>query len=388
MALELLLKNENFYKYVLCADAHLSVPPAVGNFHGFCLTTKIYFESIVWIESFVYNAATDRYWLVTTNYISNYPGQLVYFSIIHPETGVVESRVSVGLVSLGVAYTTTAYNGGLHKLFAGYATAPYKVVEITTPYGVPTASQITNPVVTATQIPTLLASNFGLLVSPENKLITVFSSIAAEGIVVYDYSPYPSAAVRKWGQPFPDSFAWSAGYESNERVWGLFSGSLFGAPNSNGQVLLKYNFLHNRVELLSELQKNVVPDRDARICFDTKRKKLAAVRIKTDLANGQHVNAFEVYAPRPAMTQITVPVAITRLSPDMKVSFRAHLLGSKAEAGGLRALSLENVEASGHLVKTEVPTEISGSAKFEYTTATEGLTDTVTASYDETKVIV
>lgn len=387
MALELLLKNVDFYEYTLCPGPPPIQFPTVKT-PGYCVVGRPYYESIAYISSFVYNAATDRYWLVTTNYAWNFPGVEISFSIINPETGVIESRERVGFPSLARSNTSTAYNGGLHKLYAGFFFGPYMVVEITTPYGVPTLAQQANPTVTIAQIPTLAASNYGLLVAPENKLITIFSGIAAEGIVVYDYSPYPSAAIRKWGQPFPSSFAWSAGYESEERVWGLFSETNFGAPNSNEQVLLKYNFLHNRIELLSELQKNAVPDRDARICFDTKRKKLAAVRIKADLANGQHVNAFEVYAPRPAMTQITVPVAITRLSPGMKVSFRAHLIGSKAEAGGLRPLSLSKVAATGHLVKTEVPTEISGSAKFEYTTVTEGLTDTVTASYDETKVIV
>ena len=387
MALELLLKIPDAYPYTSCADptqAHSPYP--FFQYNGLCAGTKIYFESIAWIESFVYNAAIDRYELVTTNYISNYPGNGLYGLIIHPETGVVESRTYLGFLSVGVALTSTKYNGGLNKLFAGFYFGPYKVVEVSNLLGYPTPAQQANPVVSVTQLPILGASNGGFAVCPERKLITILS--LSEGITVYDYSAYPGASVRQWYHPMPEAYPWSIGYENDERIWALFSGSVFGFASNVNQTLLKYNFANNRMELMTELQRGVTPDRDARICFDTKRKKLAAFRVQADDADGAQNNSFEIYAPRPALTQVTVPVAISRLSPNMKVKFRSHLLGTKAEAGALRQLTLENVEVDGILIKTEVPTEQSGSAQFEYTTATDGLTDTITASYDEEKVIV
>jgi len=168
----------------------------------------------------------------------------------------------------------------------------------------------------------------------------------------------------------------------------LYSGTISGAANNVNQSLLKYNFEHNEIELLTELQVATQPDRLAQICFDSKRKKLAAVRIKADSASGGPNNTFEIYAPRPAMTRITVPVNITRLVPGVRTQFRAHLLGAKGEGGASRVLELDNVSTLGLLPRKQVYTQESGAVQFDYQSSTDIMTDTVTAEFDETKVIL
>jgi len=380
MALELLLRNTNFYPYRDCSAAIVG-----GPYGGFCSGASQYRESIFLLESFVYDASADRYYIHAFHNQVDYPSWSIWRSVIHPETGAVESQTLLAGFATKQAYTSTLWNGGLNKIYALWLATP-RVVEITLADGWPTDTQLANPILSATQIPDLNSAQFGILVCPERKLVTRLSS--QQGLVVHDYSNYPAASVELCRHPFPELYAWSAGYEDDQRMWGLFSGTVFGAANSVNQSLLKYNFAFNRIELLTELQPSVIPDRLSLICFDTKRKKLAAVRIKADEANGAPNNAFELYSPRPAMTRITVPVNITRLAPDVRTQFRAHLLGTKAEGGASRIVELDNTSGLGTLPRKQVYTEESGATQFEYRSSTDIMTDTVTAEFDETKVVL
>lgn len=388
MALELLLRNTNFFQYALCGAPYISaLGPDTPMYPPCSIVGSIYRETISLIDSFVYHAATDRYYLIVWVNKADYPSWDVIRVTLHPETGAVLEKKYLGSdFAVGRAYTSSLWNGGLNKTFALYVAYPYSIVEVDPLVGLPTAAQIANPVVTSVQIPMLAASTYVNLVCPERKKLCSLSG--TEGLVVYDYAAYPSAGVKLHGNnPWPELYAWSGGYEDDERGWFLFSGSLFGAANNVNQALMKYNFQYNKIELLSELQAPAVPDTMALVCFDTKRKKLAAVRIKADSANGAPNNAFEIYAPRPAMTRISVPVNITRLAPDVRTTFRTHLLGTKAEGGASRVLELSNVSALGKLPRKQVYTEESGAANFEYQSSTDVMTDTITAQFDETKVI-
>lgn len=386
MALELVLRNENFYTYRNC-DA----PISGGPYGPYCTLGSQYREAIALLDAFVYDAAVDRYRYVTWHYQVDYPSWSIWGGTIHPETGVRETHTLLEQFAVEHAWTSTAWNGGLNKRYAFYVTVPptgaQGVVEITRADNLPTAEQIANPVLSSAQIPNLVYSQFAALISPENKYATLFDAI--EGIVVYDYANHPAVAVKKWSQPFPEANTWSAGYEDEQRVWGLFSNVFFGASGGVHQSVMKYNYLSNRVELLSELQQGNGVDTMALIAFDTTRKKLAAFRVKPDApVTGAAVNALEIYSPRPAMTQITVPINISRLAPDVKTHFRAHLLGTKAEAGSSRVLELTNSNALGSLPRKQVYTEESGAVQFEYRSSTDIMTDTITAQFDEIKVIL
>lgn len=332
MALELLIRNTNFYTYRACAPGSIAFP-----YSGLCTVAKPYEETITILDSFVYDQSIDRYRFVTLNSTASYPSWGYYASTIHPETGLEESRISLIGYAVAHAWTGPMYNGGLGKVYAGYITAPYKIVEVGQPDGIPTASMIANPLVTATQIPILSATNEGFAISPEQRLITILS--LNEGITVYDYAATPALATRLWYHPFPESFGWSMGYEDEQRIWALFSGAIFGASNDTRQTLMKYNYLRNKIELITELQTAGGADRMAAVAWDTKRKKLGAVRIKNDASNGAPNNAFEIYSPRPAMSFVTVPVNVRQISDESTVTFISHLAGTKGEAGGQRPVT-------------------------------------------------
>lgn len=399
MALELLVRNTDFYVYRGCASNWVPFPPgAETGYGGFCGTGKAYYESIVIADSFVYDAAIDRYRLVTWNNIANWPSWDISTSVIHPETGVEESRIPLAGYAVAHAWTDPVYNAGLNKMVAGYIAIgsyvvdpvggeSYGIVDVTMPDGLPTAAQLGRPYVTNVQIPDLAGTNMGHSLCPERKLITYATLMYGNRIVTYDYSPYPSAAIYKWEQPLPESFCWSMGYEDDQRCWSLCSGGVFGAGVDPRQTLMKYNFATNRVELLTELQTAGGADRMTLVAFDTKRKKLAAVRIKADGGDGKHNNAFEIYAPRIAATKVTVPVNLTTISDEARVPFISHVLGTKGEAGASREVTISCAPTAALVRTPKMVTGLSGSVEFMLEPHVAGASEAVTVSHVDNKVL-
>jgi len=386
MALELLLRNTDFYVYRGCAGNYDGFYSPVGG-GGMCGTSsKVYFETISMLDSFVYDAAIDKYRFITWNTIANWPTWEISASIINPETGVEESRTKLIGYAVAHAWTGPAFNGGLNKIYAGYIVPNYRIVEVLLPDGIPTTAMIDNPLVTATQIPSLAATNYGFGICPERKLVTIMSGM--EGIVVYDYSPYPNPATLLHRWPFPETFGWSMGYEDDERVWMLFAGAIFGSSNDYRQTLLKYNFASNKMELCTELQLCSSPDRLALVAWDTKRKKLGAVRIKDDSANGKHNNAFEIYSPHIAIAHVTVPVNIRAMSKANDVPLISHAVGTKGEAGGMKEVSISCTPTASLIKIPKQITEANGRVEFEINPPTTGANESISVSYDETKVII
>lgn len=395
MALELLVRNTNFYTYRSCAGNWIPFPPgATTGYHGWCGTGQQYFESIVLFDSFVYDAAIDRYRFVVWSNIANWPSWEISTVIVHPETGVVESRVLLVGYAVAHAWTDPMYNAALNKVVAGYIVVPlgpgsagYGIVDVTLPDGIPTTEQVNNPYVTQTQIPILAGTNFGYALSIPKKYIAICTAMSPTGVQVYDYSPYPSAAVFKWSQPLPETFTWGVGYEDEQYMWILSSGSNWNTATDGRQSLLKYNYLRNRIELLTELQTAGSSDRMTGIAFDTKRKKLGVVRIRPDLTNGQHDNAFEIYAPQIAATKVTVPVNIVPISDESRVTFVSHVLGSKGEAGGSREVTISCSPTAALITTPKLITEANGRVDFTIEPHTAGASEAVTVSHVDTKVL-
>lgn len=400
MALELMVRNTDFYPYRSCADNWVVFPPGVtSGYHGWCgIGTNQYFESIIMIDGLVYDAAIDRYRFITWNNVANWPGWQLMSVLIHPETGAIEERTLLDGFAVAHAWTDPLYNGGYNKVYAGYIGISvymvdpvggefYGIVDVTLPDGIPSPAQAGRPYVTNVQIPNLAGTNQGIIMCPERKLITIMTLMGGSFIEVYDYSPYPSAAVFKWRQPFPESFCWSAGYEDDQRMWGLYSGAVFNSSNDGRQSLMKYNYNTNRIELLTELQTAGGADRMAAISWDTKRKKLGAVRIKNDGADGKHNNAFEIYAPRVAATRITVPVNLKPISDESVVPFVSHVLGSKGEAGASRDVSISCSPTAALITTPRMVTDNSGRVQFLIEPHTAGASETITVSHTDDKVI-
>jgi hypothetical protein len=247
------------------------------------------------------------------------------------------------------------------------------------------ATNIANPHLTQVQIPILAGTNFGYAICPERKLITIMTLMSGSRIVVYDYSNSPAEAVYKYEHPMPESFGWGIGYEDDQRCWMIAANTQHGVATDR-KTIMKYNFVTNKIELITDLQNIGNPDRIAQIAWDTKRKKLAAVRIKNDGANGIHDNAFEIYAPKPAMFKVTVPVNVKRLTEDTEVPFIANLIGSKGEGGGSREVSISCAPTASLVTVPKQITEESGRVLIPITPPTAAATETLTVSYNETKV--
>lgn len=379
MALELLHRETDPFQYIDCTG-----PFGAGDVYGgFCENGINYSESISLFESFVYNRAKDKYVATFMMGQKKYPSWSLITLIIHPETGVVEQRVALTGFAVAHAWTNPVFNGGMNKTFAIYIAYPSSIVEITIDDQIPTASQVANPIVTQTQLPALGATVYGHAVCPERKLVTLLSG--TEGIVVYDYSAYPSAATKVSQQPFTELYSWSMGYEDDQRVWMLFANNIWSPSNAPISSLVKYNFWYDRFELVTELQPSPEPDRIAKVAWDTRRKKLCAFRIKADGGGGAARNDIEFYSPRPVMTRISVPVNLSTLATDKTTLMSTTLSGSKGEAGGGgREISLTAVP-SAILQVSKAFTRDSGSAEFSVTPTGPYTNYQVDVAYNETK---
>jgi hypothetical protein len=384
--LELVQENpgDNAFEYLTCADNWVPFPPgATSGYHGWCgIGTRQYLEKALILDSFVYDHANDVYRFIVWMNQANYPSWKIKAYTFDPETAeMIDSTELVGF-AVAHAWTDPMYNGGLNGLYAGYIVSPYKIVNVSLPDGFPSAAQIANPHVTATQIPNLAASNMGFAICPERKLFCMAQ--ITNGIQTYDYSAYPSAATLLYYRPLPESFVWGMGYENEETCWLLCSDTITGAIATR-QTLLKYNYGRDKIELVSELQQTGAPDEFAQVAFDTKRKKIAAIRLKADDADGRANNTFQIYSPRPVMAHITVPVNISKLSEDEEATLVTHLMGTKAEAGGNKEITVSCAPTAGLITQPKLLTESSGRAAIKITPSTSGATETITVQYNETK---
>ena len=388
MALERILNVSNVFDYADCSG-----PFTAFDIYGtFCTLGSNYSEKVALVDAWVYDAAIDRYRLVVFMDQKVYPSWSIQTWVIHPETGAVESHESTNFAAVSHAWTGEIFNGGLNKLFATYIVTGLSpnlgqgIVEITDKTNlIPTTWQIEHPIINSVQVPDLAFSVAAHAICPERKLAVLF--MVSLGFFVYDYSNYPAASTLVGWHPFPEGFCWSAGYEDDQRTWALFSNDIWNPSENAKTTLIKYNFLYNRVELVTELQKTSPADRIAKVAWDSKRKKLGVIRIKQEAADGAAINAFEVYNPQPAMTQITVPVNVSRLVPGKTSVMISNLLGTKAESGGgFRRIDL-TATPSYILEQAQTLTKNNGSASFEVTPQSSQEIDTVTVSYDETKVV-
>jgi hypothetical protein len=401
MALELLLRNTDFYTYKQACSV---LPPFwTGGVAGLCIPPKIYSESFAIFEEFVYDASIDRYRFTTWNWAAVAGGATITACLIHPETGVLEHREDVPAYAVGYAWTDPRCNGGLGKITAGYIGISvhmvdpvggefYGIVDVTQPGGLPSAAQAGRPYVTNVQVPNLAGTNMGHALCPERGLFVLVTLMGGSFVEVYDYTPYPSAAVFKYRQLLPESFCWGIGYENDQNVWMLCSGSANNSSTPQGandgrQSLMKYNFNTNRIELISELQTAGGVDRMAAIAWDTKRKKLAAIRVKNDDADGKHNNAFEIYAPRIAATRVTVPVNLSAISDEAVVPFVSHVLGSKGEAGASREVTISCSPTAALVTTPRMVTEANGRVRFVLEPHTAGASETLTVSHTDDKVV-
>jgi hypothetical protein len=171
-------------------------------------------------------------------------------------------------------------------------------------------------------------------------------------------------------------------------MWALFSGNIWTTATDGRQSLLKYNYAKNKIELLSELQTAGGADRMTQIAFDTKRKKLAAVRIKADDATtGKHNNAFEIYAPQIAAVKVTVPINLKPLTVNTNVPFVSHVLGSKGEAGAFREVTVSCSPTSALVTTPTLMTEVSGRVEFTLKPTVAGSSETLVVTHVDDKVL-
>lgn len=377
MALQLISRVTNPIEY------DQDCPGGVFNYYG-CSSTIPYSEKFFFSDSFFYHEPTDRYVFIAAFDTSAWPSWRYYAFTFEPSTGAFIERITIPQIAVGLAWTNSLVNGGMGRIYAHYI-IPEEIVSISDyTGGVPTTYEIAHPIVTAATISKVSGATFNVI-CPERGVIVVNGGGSQRTIEVWDYVNNTMLA-RDY---LPESFVWSTAYEDTARCWALCSSANFNPGAATAyQCLVKYNYESYRMEMLTELQPSATPDQTALVAWDSKRKKLGAIRIKADSSNGAPNNFFELYSPHPAMTRITVPANIDLIKPDDGTShFVTTLIGTKGESGSGRTISVEN-SGNGTVKRAEYNTGNNGSAVIEYLGAPAAESDTITVEYDETKVII
>jgi len=386
--LELVFEKQDFFTYELCGSTTGGTT--------FCNGTNIYRHSIAqgpahgiyWIY---YSEQLDRVVFLGRLATIDFTGLEYNIYTIHPETGSLELifRGTSGGIGFAIQLQNqwTLANGGQGRLYAyrsplGGGEAVMNISR--THYPFYTDYELANPLLTPTDIPNLDANQtIGPTISWVNRAymqvgLGPFVSGIENILEVYDID----TGNYRHGLTLPELVPLGTAWEDDERMWMLCAEA---SSNSTRQTLVKYNFKYNVVELMTELQKGTTNDHQTMFAFDTKRKKICAVRIKDDSANGKYNNFYQVYAPQPVMSNLTVPVAIDIVGPtNEKSHFLTTLRGTKGESGGSRLLTVSKT-GSGTLVQNEIFTKKNGVGTVEYLGGTAGGSVTITVEHNETR---
>lgn len=383
--LECIFRKVDFLPYRACAGS------PVDAYYG-CSGANIYRETITTgaasLLNFYYHENSDQFVLTAFLDVNEWPGWNYNVYLIDATTGTLNT-VFRGFGGIGAALQLANQgeiaNGPLGKLYAWKGITPYGVMEISRwNFGIYTDWEIANPILTTADVSNMDIGHFGPILSFKNKLLvhSPLGSGSARVIQTWNYD----TNTKLHDLVIPEAWTWGNAWEDDERVWFLVGDNIFNPGDSPLQSLIKYNYLHNEVELVSELQPSVLYDNSARIAFDTRRKKIGAIRFGPDMADGKHQNVFEVYNPQPLMDRLTVPVNIDLASPGKRGHVVTTLLGTRGEAGASRLLTC-SVASAGEatLARNEVFTGLNGSATIEYVGGGPAATPTITATHEETR---
>jgi len=384
VALELVLQKTDFLTYRECGtDTNIG-------YYG-CTGVINYKESAVTGDGeplrFYYHEGSDQFIYIGIFDNYEYPGWRYNVYFIDASTGNT-NNVFRGYGGLGAALQLLNQgpmcNGPRGKIYS-YQTgfAGGNVMETSNwQVGLYTAYELANPILTTAQIPALNENVFmGPIISWINDR---YVQLGASGLIE---SFSISTGTKLYEISLPELYPAGTAWEDDERAWFLAGDNIFNPLGSTYQCLVKYNYRYNEVELVTEMQKQAAPDVAAFIAYDTRRKKLAAVRFKADASDGRQNNSFEIYAPQPVMSAITVPVSIDLVAPGADRShFITTLHGTRGESGGNRLITV-SVSGSGSVAQNEVFTQDSGTAMIEYSGATPAASNTITVSHEETRSV-
>lgn len=361
MSLLLLTTGSPAISYDGCPD-----PSTPGQlfFSSFCTIPRTFQESMSSAEGFFYDPGTDTYNLVARLNQIFWPSWKYNYYSISATTGLQVQKLRIEGGAIDFSWTGNRRAGGFKKVYAQRIFNPINaIVEITPTIGLPTASQLANPIITDADVG---GRSLGqAVINRDQKIVGLVESF---DFVTIDYT---SNTVLKRLR-LPENGVVDTAYEDDQRCWILMT------DTSGGLIVVKINYILGRVELMSRLQdSDSGPDISASIAFDTRRKNVAVFRRRNDNSDGSPAHIVEIYKPIALANILTEPVPVTAVLPNKQATFVAHVAGDKGEAGsGVKVTA--STAGVGKIKKGTSTSRGGGSVVLPYDAGNKNLTDTIT----------
>jgi hypothetical protein len=331
----------------------------------YCNDPREFREELTSILGFWYNPIIDRYVIVGTLGQTAWPGWRINNWEIHPETGL-ETNVTRDMAGAVGLFWTRSWNAGdFNKVYALRIVPTREVAEIDPVTLVPK----TTPVFKEDDLsPKPFMKNFVL--NRADGLVLVDTTATLE---VHDYTAAGTTLLGSLASPSLTLTDMS--YEDNERAWTV-------ALNVDGTTMVgKVNYKNFKYEALTRLQPGDLPDTDAAIAYDGKRKTVAIFRLRPPDTNGAAIHKLEIYKPFSVATNLTEPVPVTPVVKGEVATFSAHVYGDGGEVGQLKPVTVTNT-GDGTILQSTVTPKSNGAITFQYLAGDNPGTDTIKIEAD------
>ena len=335
----------------LVYNTFLRTPPRVYN--------EQISHSSTGLDSFFYDSQKDRYVLMTILDSTAWPSYKVETFIIHPETGLQESRVSMTNI-FSVAYDRYLENGELKKIYSNHYAGPNSN-SIITVNPLTYEPNWTDVIVSSADVGGTQIQRFLL-----NRTNGIVAFSGTSKILRYHYPT--QVALSSIAMPEPTVL--DLAYEDKDRGWSLMNNATYGLS------AVKFNYVDAKIESFTKLQSEPT-DIAYQIAYDSRRKNLAVFRQRNEDTTGAATHLLDIYKPIVSPTSITDPVPMQPLIPGNTVTMVAHLIGDRGETGSVKPVSISNT-GDGVILQPTVTPRSNGVIAFQYQVGPSFATDTIT----------
>ena len=367
--IDLLLTKTTPFQFDVCQPGDELLPNG-----SLCTPPRLYRQE--WFDaagpsSFWYDSTNDRYVLQgaftevgiggsgNSHKIINFDPETAVGTQVVAQNGLDAFNRNVTLGSYGLNY--------LYRLAGGPPASPSNsILECDNLTGIPSPTQIANPVAIGTDYGSLAGTN-GFHLNRVNTLIAIPSTASLR---VWNYDT--ATLIREIGYP-NENLTFTTLYEDAEVMY-----LIMDTPVTNQFDLMKVNIVTGIIQMYTTIQPIAGTDNEVKFAFDTRRKILAVYHQRTvNGTTGGNEDVLEFFKIIPAPVEITDPVPLSIVRVDERIKMISHVLGDHGEAGVGKAVTVTN-SGSGVVLTPSVTPIANGTFSIDYKAPAVTGVDTIT----------
>jgi len=365
--IELLLTKNVPFQFDLCQPGD----EALSN-GSLCTPPRLYRQE--WYQA----AGPQAFWYDYTNDVYRLQGTFTEVGIaglgnshqlitINPETG---DATKVGGQALNFNnrhVTLGSYNlCYIYRLASGPPASPSNsILEVDNITGIPSATQIANPVAIGSEYGSLSANNFHI-----NRTLSYISITLAASLQIWNYDT--TTLIHEIAYP-NENVTLKTLYESDNIAY-----IILDTPVTNQFDVVKVDVSLGTVENYITIQPIAGTDNEVEFAFDTRRKILAVYHQRAvNATTGANEDVIEFFKMIPAATVITDPVPLRVVRVNERVKLISHVLGDHGEAGIGKIVTVTN-SGSGIVFSPHPALGANGSFMIDYGAPASPGSDTIT----------